>query len=135
MIPPFNNLGYLPPGIYEVTWDEFWERFSTNIYRKQMLTGLRLALNALKVAGCQQVYIGGSFVTDKEKPNDYDGCFEVFGIDENKIDPIFLIPNLQAQKDKFYGESLPNSVMVGFFQNDINRQPKGIISLNPSTVP
>jgi hypothetical protein len=135
MIPPFNNLGYLPPGIYEVTWDEFWERFATNIYRKQLLTGLRLALNSLKVAGCQQVYIGGSFVTDKEKPNDYDGCFEVFGIDENKIDPIFLIPDLQAQKDKFYGELLPNSVMVGFFQNDINRQPKGVISLNPKTVP
>lgn len=135
MIPHFNNLGYLPPGIYEVTWDEFWERFATNTYRKQMLTGLRLALNALKFAGCEQVYIGGSFVTDKEKPNDYDGCFEIFGIDENKIDPIFLIPDLQAQKEKFYGELLPNSVMVGFFQNDINRQPRGIISLNPRTVP
>jgi hypothetical protein len=135
MIPPFNDFGYLPPGIYEVRWDEFWGRFATNTYRKQLLTGLRLALNALKLAGCQRVYIGGSFVTDKEKPNDYDGCFELFGIDEDKIDPIFLIPDLQAQKDRFYGELLPNAAMLGFFQNDINRQPKGIVSLDPSTVP
>jgi hypothetical protein len=135
MIPPFNDFGYLPPGISEVSWDEFWGRFATNTYRKQLLTGLRLALNALKLAGCQRVYIGGSFVTDKEKPNDYDGCFELFGIDEDKIDPIFLIPDLQAQKDRFYGELLPNAAMLGFFQNDINRQPKGIVSLDPSTVP
>ncbi len=23
MLPPFNEMGYLPPGIYEVTWTEF----------------------------------------------------------------------------------------------------------------
>jgi hypothetical protein len=135
MIPPFNDLGYLPAGIHEVTWAEFWERFATNAYRKQLLTGLRLALGELKQAGCCRVYIGGSFVTDKEKPNDYDGCFELFGIDEDKIDPIFLIPNSQAQKDRFYGELLPNSVMVGFFQNNIDGRSKGVIALDPHTVP
>lgn len=85
MIPPFNEQGYLPQGIYEPTWDEFWERFSTNNYRRQLLTGLRLALTQLKLAGCQRVYIGGSFITDKERPNDYDGCFDLFGIDANTI--------------------------------------------------
>jgi hypothetical protein len=135
MIPPFNDLGYLPAGIHEATWVEFWERFATNAYRKQLLTGLRLALGELKQAGCCRVYIGGSFVTDKEKPNDYDGCFELFGIDEDKIDPIFLIPDSKAQKDRFYGELLPNSVMVGFFQNDIDGRSKGVIALDPNTVP
>ena len=86
MIPPFDERGYLPQGIYEPTWDEFWERFGTNNYRKQLLTGLRLALGNLKLAGCRRVYIGGSFITDKERPNDYDGCFDIFGIDEDAIE-------------------------------------------------
>ncbi len=135
MIPPFNDLGYLPQGIYEPTWDEFWERFATNSYRKQMLTGLRLALVKLKVAGCRRVYIGGSFVTDKERPNDYDGCFDLFGINENVIDPIFMQPDLEAQRTIFSGELVPNATMVGFFQTDINGNPKGIIVLDPILIP
>lgn len=135
MIPAFNELGYLPPGIYEPTWAEFWDRYSTNNYRKQMLTGLRLALEKLKLAGCRRVYIDGSFVTDKARPNDYDGCFDVFGIDENLIDPIFLQPDLAAQKAKFCGELLPNAAIAGFFQTDINGNAKGIIALDPTAIP
>ena len=134
MIPPFNEQGYLPQGIYEPTWDDFWERFGTNNYRRQLLTGLRLALKQLKLAGCQRVYIGGSFVTAKERPNDYDGCFDLFGINENTIDPIFIQPNLAAQRTRFYGELVPNAAMAGFFQTDINGNPKGIIVIDPTTV-
>jgi hypothetical protein len=135
MIPPFDERGYLPQGIYEPTWDEFWERFGTNNYRKQLLTGLRLALGNLKLAGCRQVYIGGSFVTDKERPNDYDGCFDIFGIDEDAIDSIFLQPDLAAQRTKFGGELVPNPAMAGFFQTDKNGNPKGIIVLDPTAIP
>ncbi len=134
MIPLFNDLGYLPQGSYEPTWDEFWERFGTNNYCKQMLTGLRLALVQLQLAGCRQVYIGGSFVTNKKRPNDYDGCFDLFGIDENLIDPMFLDPDLAAQRAKFCGELVPNAGMAGFFQTDISSNPKGIIVLDPTTI-
>lgn len=30
MLPPFNEMGYLPTGIYEVTWNEFVDRFGFN---------------------------------------------------------------------------------------------------------
>ena len=45
------------------------------------MTGLRAALEEFKKAGCQTVYINGSFVTSKELPNDYDCCWEEAGVD------------------------------------------------------
>jgi hypothetical protein len=82
-IPPFNELGYLPPGIYEITWAELMERFATNSQRLRLATGLAVALRKLAVAGCRRVLIGGSFVTTKEHPNDFDGWYESFGLDLN----------------------------------------------------
>jgi hypothetical protein len=134
MIPPFNELGYLPPGDYQPTWNDFWERFAVNNYRRQIATGLQLALKNLGLAECRWVCIGGSFVTNKARPNDYDGCFDIFGIDESIIDPILLEPDLAAQRAKFCGELVPNAGMAGFFQTDKNGNPKGIIILDPTTI-
>jgi hypothetical protein len=72
-IPEFNDLGYLPPGIYETSWQEFMQRFAINPHRLKLATGLAAALRKLGVAGCRRVIIGGSFVTIKENPNDFDG--------------------------------------------------------------
>ncbi len=80
-IPPFNELGYLPPGIYETSWLELMERFAINPQRQRLATGLAAALRKLAIAGCRRVSIGGSFVTSKEYPNDFDGWYESFGLD------------------------------------------------------
>jgi hypothetical protein len=72
-IPSFNELGYLPPGTYETSWIELMERFAINRQRQRLATGLAAALRKLAVAGCRRVIIGGSFVTSKEDPNDFDG--------------------------------------------------------------
>ena len=48
--------------------------------------------------------------------------------------PIFIQPNLAAQRTRFYGELVPNAAMAGFFQTDINGNPKGIIVIDPTTV-
>ena len=70
MIPQFDADGLLPPGIHRTHWDEVVGRFGTSPWRHQLLAGLRMALDSLSRAGCQTVYIDGSFVTDKEVPND-----------------------------------------------------------------
>ena len=72
-IPDFNDLGYLQPGVYESSWPEFMERFATNAKRQRLITGLAAALLKLGQAGCRRVIIGGSFVTSKQNPNDFDG--------------------------------------------------------------
>jgi hypothetical protein len=49
-IPAFNELGYLPPGIYETSWLEFMSRFATNRQRQRLVTGLAAALRKLGFA-------------------------------------------------------------------------------------
>jgi hypothetical protein len=63
-LPEFNDLGYLPPGVYEMSWQEFMQRFVVNPHRQRLATGLAAALRKLGIAGCRRVIIGGSFVTN-----------------------------------------------------------------------
>jgi hypothetical protein len=129
-IPPFNELGYLPPGIYEITWAELMERFATNSQRLRLATGLAAALRKLAVAGCRRVLIGGSFVTTKEYPNDFDGWYESFGLDLNILDPLFL-EDVESQMEVFGGTLFDPPSYEGFFQTDREGRPKGAIVLDP----
>jgi hypothetical protein len=129
-IPPFNERGCLPPGIYETDEVEFNRRFGFNSYRQQLLIGLKAALISLKQAGCDRVYIGGSFVTDKTEPGDIDGCFEGLYIDESIIDPIFVNSDLDAQKARFGVELVFGSNRAGFFQTDRYGNAQGIVVIN-----
>ena len=129
-IPPFNELGYLPPGIYEITWAELMKRFATNYQRLRLATGLAAALRKLAVAGCRRVLIGGSFVTNKENPNDFDGWYESFGLDLDILDPLFL-ENIESQMEVFGGTLFDPPSYEGFFQTDREGRPKGAIVLDP----
>jgi hypothetical protein len=56
MIPEFLPNGNLPPGIHDVSWHDFCERFGYTAHRKSLLDGLASALKDLSVAGCKMVY-------------------------------------------------------------------------------
>ncbi len=130
LIPEFNDLGYLPPGIYETSWQEFMQRFAINPHRLKLATGLAAALRKFGVAGCRRVIIGGSFVTDKEQPNDFDGWYNDFALDPDKLDSL-CVENVNDQQVVFGGRlfDLPN--YEGFFQTDRQGRPKGVIALDP----
>jgi hypothetical protein len=144
MIPEFDSDGNLPPGIHSASWREFISRFGTTRHRQKLLKGLRLAINSLKTAGCNTVYIGGSFVTAKRTPNDFDACWVADSVDWDllkRIEPVLLDFTNQraAQKAKFYGELfLAGSVetrtrkrFLDFFQIDKETlKQKGIITLD-----
>jgi hypothetical protein len=132
-IPPFNELGYLPPGIYEVSWMEMMERFATNPQRLKLATGLAAALRKLAMAGCRRVLIGGSFVTEEKDPNDFDGWYESFGIDLDILDPLFL-EDVASQMEVFGGTLFDPPSYEGFFQTDRQGRPKGAIVLDPQEV-
>jgi hypothetical protein len=129
-IPPFNELGYLPPGIYETSWVELMERFAINPQRQRLATGLAAALRKLAIAGCRRVSIGGSFVTSKEYPNDFDGWYESFGLDLDILDPLFL-EDVESQMEVFGGTLFSPPSYEGFFQTDREGRPKGVIVLDP----
>lgn len=146
MIPPFDGRGCLPPGIHWATWEEITEHFGTSPYRRTLLAGMKRALNALKVAHCQTVYLDGSFVTAKDVPGDFDACWSLEGVIPELLDPVLLnFENLRAaQKTKYYGELFPadftadidGRTFIEFFQNDKDTgQPKGIIALDLGRLP
>jgi hypothetical protein len=87
-ISDFTDDGLLPPGEYEVTleelrhsvlvvgpankaahpdWDESW--------RRHLVGNLEVLVRQLWQVGITEIFIDGSFVEDKDHPNDIDGYF------------------------------------------------------------
>jgi hypothetical protein len=140
MIPAFTSDGNLPEGQYPASWSEVMERFGTTEHRRRLLSGLKRALKSLRSAGCRLVFLDGSFVTDKQVPGDFDGCWDVTNVDASKLDPTLLrFENRRAaQKAKFFGELFPAHLHAGggrtfleFFQQDsTSGKAKGIIVLD-----
>ena len=141
MIPSFDSDGLLPPGIHWSGWDELNDRFGSTPWRRRLVAGLRAALDNLAGAGCRVVYIDGSFVTSKEVPNDYDGCWEEAGVDPTALDPVLLTfdPGRATQKAKYMGEFFPASSIADadgfsfheFFQTDkYTGRQKGIVAID-----
>jgi uncharacterized protein DUF6932 len=76
MIPPFNENGYLPEGIFDCTMDEAAERFGgfQNSDRRPQLWA-KLTEFMREVQACafvEAVLIDGSFATLTPDPNDID---------------------------------------------------------------
>ena len=141
MVPPFDQTGNLPPGIYWVTWKELVSAFGFTPRRMWLLNGLKAALALLKTARCRSVYIDGSFVTAKPQPGDFDACWAIEGVDPDVLDPVFLDFShaRAAQKARFLGEFFPADLPEGltgktfleFFQTDKDTgDSKGIVALN-----
>jgi hypothetical protein len=138
MLPTFDQAGNLPPGIHWATWQEFSERFGMTLHRRMLLAGLRDALLALRRAGCRTVYVDGSFVTAKDRPGDYDGCWDPKGVALERLDPVFLdFSNKRAaQKAKYKGELFTSGspadpagkTFLDLFQHDQEGNPKGIVA-------
>ena len=134
-IPLFNENGELPDGEYDVSIDEIENRFGcANEQRCRLMQGLRVAAANLRRANVRKLWIDGSFVTDKEHPNDIDGVWETNDqIDLNVLDPIFL-ENREAMKDKYGLDFFPDVIEAGsglpfpvFFRTNRDTEPKGIL--------
>jgi hypothetical protein len=83
IIPPFNPDGLLPPGEYEVSFDELrssilvdgptdssgstsWDRR----WRERLVENFEILTHQLWAAGIREIFADGSFVEDKDHPND-----------------------------------------------------------------
>ncbi len=84
----FNEYGYLPYGMYNLTINEIEKIFSRNSSkrRKEIMEIYKIHLNEIQNTGYYlDHWIGGSFITTKENPNDIDTLTEFDGekVDEN----------------------------------------------------
>lgn len=142
VLPNFNTEGNLPPGIHLCTETEAKKKLAFNSHREKLFVNLQRACQSLKRAGCQRIYIGGSFATSKETPGDFDVCWDDQDVDFElleKIDPVLLdiSNNCATQKAKYGGEMFPANTPTSidgrthldFFQQDRNGNPKGIVEI------
>ncbi len=142
--PPVQPHGYLPPGIHPATWQEVAQRFSTNPHRIALLNGLQAAASNLAGAGCVELILDGSFVSEKIVPSDYDGCWDPTHVDPALVDPVLLDfrERRKAMKRKYMGElflssshAAPGIAFRDFFLTDRNGVPKGVLLIDLRTIP
>lgn len=87
-LPAFTSDGLLPPGDYTLTLDQLQESVLVlgpgdpkdhptwdAAWRLTLVKNLRILVGQLQQAGIDQIFIDGSFVEDKDHPNDIDGYF------------------------------------------------------------
>lgn len=73
MIPPFNEHGYLPPGIHPATMDEIDARFGQlSELRRAQMDSIRWMIEIAVRAGVERIILNGGFVTDIIEPVDVD---------------------------------------------------------------
>jgi len=80
-LPDFDQNGRLPSGIHICSGKEFIDRFCSTENRRQFTKPISDILDFAKVRYAVQVFVGGSFISNKEKPNDID-CVMVFQEDK-----------------------------------------------------
>lgn len=143
MIPDFIDQGgaapwaVLPPGVHDGTLEEIEARFATTPHRKWLFGGFLRVVEALRKAGCRTIFLDGSFITEKPHPGDFDGLWDLTGVDPDAVDPVlFDFDNMRAaQKAKFFGEmflvQLPQQPgLLPFFQMEkTTGLAKGIIRI------
>ena len=133
MIPPFNDAGYLPPGIHPATRAEVEARFGrASELRRAQMESVRWIVDLAVRAGVQRIVLNGSFVTDTIEPNDVD-CVLLIGPDFPK--------DRAAESELLKGFPFLDVALVDnadfdyfanrFFAFDRNREPKGVIEVIP----
>ena len=141
VLPALNEHGLLPAGVHPASWEEVMSAFGQSSQRGVLLAGLLDATSALALAGCQSLWLDGSFVTAKATPGDYDACWDWHDVAPDLLDPLLLdfsAAGSAARKAKYLGDLFPAGVETGsgltfvdFFQKTRDGDRKGIVLLNP----
>ncbi len=73
MLPPFDEFGYLPPGIHPCDMEELVARFGGGSPEREVETQELIDfVDWARRAGIARVVVNGSYVTSKAAPNDVD---------------------------------------------------------------
>lgn len=130
-LPPFAPDGFLPAGIWTASGQEFVARFCVGEYRKSLTKAVTDIFDFALERGATRVLVGGSFVADRDKPNDID-CAIVFE-DENQIPPRVERLELEATSLDVFFCSLDQpkllASMVALFRTNRNDRPVGVVDV------
>lgn len=137
MTMKFDQNGNLH-GTKHLDYGEFKKAFGTNESRKEKLKGVLLFLKVLKSLGCTNVYVAGSFVTNKEHPNDIDLCVDITDVDYVKLKKEY--PELLQEKgiEKIRKEhkvhfalffDFGSTELLDWFKKDRDDNPRGLVKI------
>jgi hypothetical protein len=142
-IPPFDESGNLPEGIWEATIEEVKERYAYNFRRRWHLERLEKAIQLIKDAEGTTLFLDGSFITSKDRPDDYDALTCKAEVGEKLDGLINKHPNTQKAEyggEFYFAENIMFDALTGtqktfldFFQTDTRSSEeyirKGIIRI------
>ncbi len=132
MIPPFNESGWLPPGVHLASVTEIETRFGVQSeLRRVQMESVRWMIDLAKHTGVQRIILNGSFVTDIIEPNDVDcvlltapGPVKDSAAEEELLQGLpFLDVSLVGPKDFEY-------FVNRFFAFDRAHEAKGMIEVS-----
>lgn len=141
-IPRLNAVGYLPDGEYLASLEEVGERFSKPGRRQMLFDELSEVVGLLRDRGVEDVWVTGSYVTERNRPRDVDVIYDpppgadtgTWGLlsfarhdelhDLHRID-LWPLPSWQAGKTP----TDPLITIKDFFSSDRSDIPRGIIKL------
>lgn len=132
MIPPFDDNGFLPPGIHPATVDEIADRFGREPeVRRAQMESIRWLLEIAQRAGIEKIVLNGSFVTDQYEPNDVDCVLLVdraAQLDRDAMDELIKgLPFLEIN----IVEQMEFDLLTLYFGTDRFRSRKGMLEVIP----
>lgn len=145
MIPEFMQDGNLPieGHPHPATWHEFKERFCNGEHRSNMARKILELLKRAKHCKFRKVIMFGSFVTRREKPNDFDLIWLTEpDLDRDRLPAPCqeLLDSAEAPKrfgcDVFYCSENPEMIKVlvshevGFGVDKNTLSPRGLVILD-----
>ena len=131
MIPAFNDVGYLPPGIHPATLEEVAARFGQESEVRQVqMESLRWLLDLARRAGVQRLIVNGSFVTDQLEPNDVDCVLLIKpGFPRDAAAEAALLAGLPFVNMELAEQKAFQEFTEDIFANDRRLVPKGMIEV------
>jgi hypothetical protein len=149
LIPALDEAtGGLPPGDHPATLEEVAKRFGFTPRRRWLIKGLRIAVNAFWAAGIQEIFVDGSFCTNKRDPGDIDGYWvEPDAGVYDRVDPYWIdftlvpVPQIGKWRWRMWAEhgveffihpamdAAPNIGFPEFFRMDRDGRPRGVIQI------
>jgi hypothetical protein len=132
MLPPFDDVGNLPPGIHLCSVAELTERFgSGSEEREAEISELLHFIEAAKAAGVRRLLVNGSFVTGKLSPNDVDVVYlpgpyyprQSQRLDSDELVWPFLQLIVAADDADFEAWAMHQ------FATDRRKRPKGVVEV------
>jgi len=141
--PDRQEDGTLAPGIHDLDWPSFRLQFGRGRTRRRLLAGLAELVDMLRLADCRAIYVGGSLVTAKHHPADFDACFDPLGADLDflkELEPALLAEHESdgSRLRQLYGGTMEPIIVnpvtgqtpLSFYQFDTRTgKSKGVVAL------